>query len=57
MRRTDLSVDEEIAEVEGRLSQRRVKLEARWDGEENRFSARPTEPIEQIAALAVGFAA
>ena len=28
MRRTDLSVDEEIAEVEGRLSQRRTELRA-----------------------------
>ena len=28
MRRTDLSVDEEIAEVEGRLAQRRMELRA-----------------------------
>jgi hypothetical protein len=36
MRRTDLSVDEEIAEVEGRLSQRRMELRALLDDARNR---------------------
>ncbi len=57
MRRTDLSVDEEIAEVEGRLSQRRMELRALLDDARSRVNARSTAPIALIAALAVGFAA
>ena len=57
MRRTDLSVDEEIAEVEGRLAQRRMELRALLDDARNRVNARSTAPIALIAALAVGFAA
>ena len=45
MRRTDLSVDEEIAEVEGRLSQRRMELRALLDDARNRVNARSTAPI------------
>jgi len=57
MRRTDLSVDEEIAEVEGRLAQHRMELRALLDDARNRVNARSTAPIALIAALAVGFAA
>jgi hypothetical protein len=57
MRRTDLSLDEEIAEVEGRLSQRRMALRALSDDARSRVNAKSMAPIALIAALAVGFAA
>jgi len=57
MRRTDLSVDEEIAEVEGRLAQRRMELRALLDDARSRVNTKSTAPIALIAALAVGFAA
>ena len=57
MRRTDLSLDEEIAEVEGRLSQRRMQLRALSEEARNRVSVKSAAPVALIAALAVGFAA
>ena len=57
MRRTDLSLDEEIAEVEGRLSQRRMQLRALADEARSRASIKGAAPVALFAALAVGFAA
>jgi hypothetical protein len=57
MRRTDLSLDEEIAEVEGRLSQRRLQLRALSDEARSRISVKSAGPVALVAALAVGFAA
>ena len=57
MRRTDLSLDEEIAEVEGRLSQRRMQLRALANEARSRVSVKSAAPVALAAALAVGFAA
>lgn len=57
MRRTDLSLDDEIAEVEGRLSQRRLQLRALSDEARSRISVKSAAPVALVAALAVGFAA
>lgn len=57
MRRTDLSLDEEIAEVEGRLAQRRMQLRALAAEARSRISVRSSVPVALIAALAVGLAA
>ena len=58
MRRTDLSLDEEIAEVEGRLSQHRAQLRALAAEARSRVSiSKTTVPVALVAALAVGFAA
>jgi len=57
MRRTDLSLDEEIAEVEGRLSHRRQQLRALSDEARSRISVKSAAPVALVAALAVGFAA
>ena len=57
MRRTDLSLDEEIAEVEGRLAQHRMQLRALTAEARSRVSLRSAVPVAIAAALAVGFAA
>ena len=57
MRRTDLSLDEEIAEVEGRLAHHRMQLRALADEARSRVSVRSAVPVALVAALAVGFAA
>ena len=57
MRRTDLSLDEEIAEVEGRLAHNRMQLRALTDEARSRISVRNAVPVALVAALAVGFAA
>jgi len=57
MRRTDLSLDDEIAEVEGRLSQRRLQLRTLLDEARSRVSVKSVAPVALVAALAVGFAA
>jgi hypothetical protein len=57
MRRTDLSLDEEIAEVERRLSQHRAELRALAAEARSRVSVRKAVPVALVAALAVGFAA
>jgi hypothetical protein len=57
MRRTDLSLDDEIAEVEGRLTQRRTELRALSDEARSSVNVRSTAPIALLVALAVGFAA
>ena len=57
MRQTDLSLDEEIAEVEGRLAQHRMQLRALAAEARSRVSLRSAVPVAIAAALAVGFAA
>ena len=57
MRRTDLSLDEEIAEVEGRLAQHRMQLRALAAEARSRVSMKSAVPVALVAALAVGFAA
>ena len=57
MRRTDLSLDEEIAEVEGRLAQQRMQLRALVAEARSRLTIRNAAPVALVAALAVGFAA
>ena len=57
MRRTDLSLDEEIAEVEGRLAQHRMQLRALVAEARSRVSLRNAVPVALVAALAVGFTA
>jgi hypothetical protein len=57
MRRTDLSIDEEIAEVEGRLAQHRMQLRALAAEARSRVSLRNAVPVALVAALAVGFTA
>ena len=57
MRRTDLSLDDEIAEVERRLTERRVRLRALSDEARSRVTVKRVAPIAPLAALAVGSAA
>ena len=57
MRRTELSLDEEIAEVEGRLAHHRMQLRALGAEARSRVSVRSAVPVALVAALAVGFAA
>lgn len=57
MPRTELSLDEEIAEVEGRLAQHRMQLRALAAEARSRVSVRSAVPVALAAALAVGFAA
>lgn len=56
MRRTDLSLDEEIAEVERRLAQRRAQLRQMAAEARSRISMRNATPVALLGALAVGFA-
>jgi hypothetical protein len=57
MAQTDLSLDEQIAEVEGRLADHRAQL--RWLAAEarSRIGVSRSVPVAMLAALAVGFAA
>jgi hypothetical protein len=57
MRRSGLSLDEEIAEVEGRLSQRRAQLRLIAAEMRSRVNMRSALPVALIGALVVGFAA
>ena len=57
MRRTDLSLDEEIAEVEGRLAHHRMQLRLLAAEARSRVSLRSAVPVAIAAALAVGFTA
>ena len=57
MPRTEQSLDDEIAEVEGRLAQHRMQLRALSAEARSRVSVRSAVPIALAAALAVGFAA
>ena len=57
MRRTDLSLDDEIAEVERRLSQRRSELRALTEDTRSGVAVKSAVPVALVAALAIGFAA
>jgi hypothetical protein len=57
MRRTDQSLDEQIAEVEARLARRRAELRELAADAKSRLSATKAIPFALAAALAVGFAA
>jgi hypothetical protein len=57
MRRTDLSLDEEIAEVEGRLARHRVQLRLLAAEARSHVSMKSAVPIAMAAALAIGFSA
>jgi len=57
MRRTDRSLDEEIAEVERRLAHHRAQLRLIADDVRSRISLTSAAPVAIVTALAVGFAA
>lgn len=57
MRRIDQSLDEEIAEVEGRLAQRRAQLRLIAAEARSRVSIGSALPFALLGALALGFAA
>ena len=57
MPRTEQSLDDEIAEVEGRLAQYRMQLRALSAEARSRVSMRSAVPVALAAALAIGFAA
>lgn len=57
MRRTDQSLDEQIAEVEGRLTRRRAELRLIAAEARSRISIRKAVPVAVVAALGIGFAA
>jgi hypothetical protein len=57
MPRTEQSLDDEIAEVEGRLAHHRMQLRALSAEARSRVSMRSAVPVALAAALAVGFAA
>ena len=57
MRRTGLSLDEEIAEVEGRLARHRVQLRLLAAEARSHISIKSAVPIAMVTALAIGFAA
>jgi hypothetical protein len=57
MSRSDKSLDEQIAEVEGRLMRRRAELRLIAAEARSRLSIRNAIPVAVVAALAVGFAA
>jgi len=53
----DKSLDEQIAEVEGRLARHRAELRLIAAEARSRVSVRNTIPVAVVAALAVGFLA
>ena len=57
MPRTEQSLDDEIAEVEGRLAHHRMQLRALSAEARSRMSVRSAVPIALAVALAIGFAA
>ncbi|HEY7788683.1 MAG TPA: hypothetical protein VIF33_09145 [Casimicrobiaceae bacterium] len=57
MRRTGLSLDEEIAEVEVRLASHRARLKLIAAEARSRVSVKNSVPVAVVAAVAVGFAA
>ena len=57
MPRTDPSLDEQIAEVEGRLAEHRAQLRLLAAEARSRISVSKSVPVAMVAALAVGFAA
>ena len=57
MRRTDLSLDDEITEVERRLSQRRRALRALTEDTRSGVAVKSAVPLALVAAIGIGFAA
>jgi hypothetical protein len=57
MRKSDQSLDEQIAEVEGRLARHRAELKLIAAEARSRVSVRKAIPVAVVAALAVGFLA
>jgi hypothetical protein len=57
MAKDDKSLDEQIAEVEGRLARRRAELRLFADEARSRISVRKSIPVAVVAALGVGFLA
>ena len=57
MPRTDPSLDEQIAEVEGRLALHRAQLRLLAAEARSRISVNKSVPVAMVAALVVGFAA
>ena len=57
MSRSDQSLDEQIAEVERRISRRRAELRVMAADARSRINSSKSIPIAALAALAVGFAA
>lgn len=57
MRRTNLSLDEEIAAVEARLARHRARLGLLASEARSRIAAKSTVPLAVAGALAVGFVA
>jgi hypothetical protein len=55
MRRADLSLDEEIAEVERRLAHRRAQLHRMAAEARSRIGLRSATPVALLGALAAGF--
>jgi hypothetical protein len=54
---TNRSLDEQIAEVEGRLAEHRAQLRLLAVEARSRISVSKSVPVAMLAALAVGFAA
>lgn len=54
---TDLSLDEQISEVEGRLAEHRAQLRLLAAEARSRISVSKSVPVAMVAALAIGFAA
>lgn len=57
MSRTDQSLDEQIAEVEGRLAEHRAQLRLLAAEARSRVRIDKSVPVAMLVALAVGFAA
>lgn len=57
MGRTDQSLDEQIAEVESRLTRRRAELRLIAAEARSRVSVTKAIPVAIVAALAIGFTA
>jgi hypothetical protein len=57
MGKSDRSLDEQIAEVEGRLARHRAELKLVVAEARSRVSVRKSIPVAVVAALAVGFLA
>jgi hypothetical protein len=57
MAKNDKSLDEQIAEVEGRLARHRAELKLIAAEARSRVSVRKTIPVAVVAALGIGFLA
>jgi hypothetical protein len=57
MRQSGLSLDEEIAEVEGRLARHRVQLRLLAAEARSHVRMKSAVPVAMVTAVAIGFAA